>query len=180
MADDELDLDAMLDSALDEGFAESAAGAQEGGDEGGEIDLDAMLDEAMVASALDGGGDAAAEKSRYAVVPCHRVQSVCCAGTIAGRRDCEQQSHSQSRVLPPPGTPIPLCRLGRIGASTTNAMPRTRKLAHNYRAMPVVLWSRIEVIFCYAQKTCTHSRTRKASDPHRHRSPHRNPHLLFD
>lgn len=67
MADDDLDLDAMLDSALDEGFADPAA-AQAGGEEDGEIDLDAMLDEAMVASVLDeGDGAGAAEKSRYMV-----------------------------------------------------------------------------------------------------------------
>lgn len=46
MADDDIDLDAMLDSALDEGFADPP---EAGGAEGdGEIDLDAMLDEAMV------------------------------------------------------------------------------------------------------------------------------------
>lgn len=67
MADDDLDLDAMLDSALDEGFANPNA-AQAGGEDDGEIDLDAMLDEAMVASVLDeGDGSAAAEKSRYVV-----------------------------------------------------------------------------------------------------------------
>lgn len=49
MADDDIDLDAMLDSALDEGFADPP---EAGGAEGdGDIDLDAMLDEAMVASA---------------------------------------------------------------------------------------------------------------------------------
>lgn len=67
MADDDIDLDAMLDSALDEGFADPAA-AQTGGEDGGDIDLDAMLDEAMVTSVLedgDGDGDVTAEKSRY-------------------------------------------------------------------------------------------------------------------
>ncbi|CAM9646000.1 unnamed protein product [Ectocarpus sp. 13 AM-2016] len=60
MADDDIDLDAMLDSALDEGFADPP---EAGGAEGdGEIDLDAMLDEAMVASAP--GGAAAKEASR--------------------------------------------------------------------------------------------------------------------
>eukprot|EP00752_Nemacystus_decipiens_P017548 g15727.t1 len=64
MADDDLDLDAMLDSALDEGFADPTS-AQAGGEEDGEIDLDAMLDEAMVSSVLDeGDGTAAAGKSR--------------------------------------------------------------------------------------------------------------------
>lgn len=67
MADDDLDLDAMLDSALDEGFADPAA-AQAGGEDDGDLDLDAMLDEAMVASVLDEGSSAAAaEKSRYLV-----------------------------------------------------------------------------------------------------------------
>eukprot|EP00903_Cladosiphon_okamuranus_P019603 g18028.t2 len=64
MADDDLDLDAMLDSALDEGFADPTA-AQTRGEDDGDIDLDAMLDEAMVASVLDEvDGAAAAEKSR--------------------------------------------------------------------------------------------------------------------
>lgn len=68
MADDDLDLDAMLDSALDEGFADPGAAQQAGGEDEGEIDLDAMLDEAMVASVLDDGdGAAAAGKSRYLV-----------------------------------------------------------------------------------------------------------------
>ncbi|CAM9603359.1 unnamed protein product [Ectocarpus sp. 6 AP-2014] len=59
MADDDIDLDAMLDSALDEGFADPP---EAGGAEGdGEIDLDAMLDEAMVASAP---GGAAAKEAR--------------------------------------------------------------------------------------------------------------------
>ncbi|CAM9566931.1 unnamed protein product [Pylaiella littoralis] len=66
MADDDIDLDAMLESALDEGFAVPAA-AETGDEDVGDIDLDAMLDEAMVASVLEGGngdGDVTAEKSR--------------------------------------------------------------------------------------------------------------------
>jgi len=43
-------------------FAESAVGAQEGGDEGSDIDLDAMLDEAL-ASVLDRDRDAAVQVS---------------------------------------------------------------------------------------------------------------------
>lgn len=63
MADDDIDLDAMLDSALDEGFADPP---EAGGAEGdGEIDLDAMLDEAMVASVPASG--TAAKEARYLI-----------------------------------------------------------------------------------------------------------------
>lgn len=53
MADDDIDLDAMLDSALDEEFAAtSPTGADAGGEGGGgsDLDLDAMLDEAIVSA----------------------------------------------------------------------------------------------------------------------------------
>lgn len=81
MADDDLDLDAMLDSALDEGFADPGAAQQAGGgEEGGEIDLDAMLDEAMVASVLDeGAGDATQGKSRYI---CSLFWFFCCSPAL--------------------------------------------------------------------------------------------------
>lgn len=72
MADDDIDLDAMLESALDEGFAVPAA-AETGDEDVGDIDLDAMLDEAMVASVLEGGngdGDVTAEKSRSVATNC--------------------------------------------------------------------------------------------------------------
>lgn len=53
MADEDFDLDAMLDSALDEEFEAPATAAEAGGESDGELDLDAMLDEAMVSTALD-------------------------------------------------------------------------------------------------------------------------------
>lgn len=66
MADDEIDLDAMLDSALDEEFAAPDAAAEAATTEDSDIDLDAMLDEAMVSAAVDGEGVAAAKKASAA------------------------------------------------------------------------------------------------------------------
>ena len=54
MADEDFDLDAMLDSALDEEFDAPATAAEADGESDGELDLDAMLDEAMVSTAVVG------------------------------------------------------------------------------------------------------------------------------
>lgn len=52
MADDDLDLDAMLDSALDEGFADTASTEPADDEpETEEVDLDSMLDDALDATA---------------------------------------------------------------------------------------------------------------------------------
>lgn len=104
MADDDIDLDAMLDSALDEGFADPAA-AQTGDEDCGDIDLDAMLDEAMVASVLDNGdgnGEATAEKSRlqqsvatYSSVLV-AMQLKCINGLRSGVSGCNRNSNCRN------------------------------------------------------------------------------------